>query len=655
MRKSLCALLALAAGPLFAQDVERWDLTDARVTVRLNPDLLGNMGVRISPAGPTDRAGYVSYEIGAQGALWATAPGSLFRTVVGGELELSGGPALRSKETLVSFAGASLRPGAVPSTYVIDAADGSPLFVADHQHFKTDREARTLRLYNLDLRLARGLARRLGHALLANTAVGQLEIEVAANIPLGSVERPDGACTSPNWGLPDNDVALIDANGLQQFANAGGIFAAAPSATLRNVGTTDVPWQEMFSPPAPPYNADQHPFLVWNMYRIVGGRLEQIGASGAKHAFLTINNNCTCSAGSILWAGPTPAQGCEDTYGSGTNNDPSAIGPRTEVTAHTGIWQRCGSIFDPDCNGVPNQTPGFSGAADPRRMTVAATDVTNVSKGTQFYYDAWYVVRDDVNIFNTMQFQRVTPTLSGSTWSFPAAGSQVSGSVVDAWVNPTAPGPNADNKRVDTGEGHLTVGVRATNVSGSLWRYDYAVHNHDFDRRIKSFTAQVPIAATVSEMRFHDVDRNPATDWLRRRPWLARLNRPPPSRPRRRTGACSTASASWRTHRRRRPEPRRSASASKRLRAARSRSRSWGRRSRNVAAGPEPGIELDRSLEVLLRQLGHPDVLQPEADHPMEQRILGRGQVGSSLVGERHVGLAQRSGGAGEQVVGHDQ
>jgi hypothetical protein len=510
MRVSVLALLALATVPLHAQDAEQWELANPRVEVRLNVGLLDGLGVRIEPVERMDGSGYASYALAADGRLVASAPRSIFRTVVGGELRLSGGPVLRSKGAALTFEGATIRPGAEPSTYEIHDADGSPLFVADHQHVTIDRAARTARLFNLGLRLTGDLASRLGHPLMANVGVGVLEINAAAGIPAGAVETPDGACTTPSWGNPHNDVGLVDANGLQQFANAGGIFAAAPNATLKNVGTTDVPWQEMFSPPAPPYGADQHPFLVWNMYRILDGRLEQIGASGVKHAFLTINSGCPCPSGSILWA-VGPGQGCEDTYDSGTNNSTFSLGPRTEVTAHTGIWQRCGSIFDPDCNGVMNIPPGFSGASDPRRMTVAAADVTNVSRGTHFYFDAWYVVRDDVNIFNTMAYQRINPTLSLGNWSFTAVGGQVQGAVVDAWVNPTAPGPNADNKRINTGEGWITVGVRARSV-GASWRYDYAVMNHDFDRRIKSFTA--PAGAGVAEARFHDVDRNGATDWV---------------------------------------------------------------------------------------------------------------------------------------------
>jgi hypothetical protein len=244
------------------------------------------------------------------------------------------------------------------------------------------------------------------------------------------------------------------------------------------------------------------------MYRVANGRIEQIGASGLKHAFLTLNTNCACPSGSILWVG------CEDTYSTGTNNSTGSLSPRSEITAHTGVWKRCGSIFDPDCNGVQNSPPPFgppsNPAADPRRLTVLDTDLQ--VPGAQYWFDSWYVVRDDVNIFNGMAYRTVNPVLGGS-WSFTPLGVQQAGAVVDAWVNPANPGPNADNKRLATPEGNLTLAVRATDVGGGLWRYEYALMNHDFDNGITSFSVPLPAGAIVTNTYFHDVDRNPATDW----------------------------------------------------------------------------------------------------------------------------------------------
>jgi hypothetical protein len=266
-----------------------------------------------------------------------------------------------------------------------------------------------------------------------------------------------------------------------------------------------VPWIAKFAAPGPPYNNDQHPFLVWNMYRVSNGRLEQIGQSGAKHAFLTLNTNCGCPSGNTLWVN------CEDTYSVGTNNSSGSISPRSEITAHTGIWARCGSIFDPNCDGVQDPTPGFSGAADYRRAGILETDLQ--TPGAQYYGDGWYVVRDDTNIFNTMAYRPLTPSFSGSTWTF-GLGTQSFGAVADAWVNPVTPGPNADNQRFSTVDGHMTLAVKATDVGGGRWRYDYALANHDFDNGVTSFGLPLPANAVVTNTYFHDADRDTTNEWV---------------------------------------------------------------------------------------------------------------------------------------------
>ena len=512
MRKLSWMLLSLVAVPLQAQEtaqnVEHWDLSNPRVAVRFNAGLLRDLGVRMNPAGRPVRDGYAAHEFGAEGRFTAEVPNADFQTVDGGELRLTTGPTLAFKGGAATLQGATLRPGSEPATFVVTAADGASLFFADHQHNTVDRAARRVRLFNLDLKISDALAARLGSSALAGMAVGVLEIDLAVSgMAKDAVPVVPAACD--DWGLPDNDVGLLSLGSVSQQARDGvaGLVAIAPSATLKNVGTHAVPWYTKFTGNFPPYNNDQHPFLVWNMYRVAGGALQQIGASGMKHAFLTINSNCTCNPGNshILGAG------CEDVYGTGNNNDSNSISPRSEVTAHTGVWNRCGSFFDTNCDGSPNGVPGFSGAGDPRRLVV--TDADLGVGGASYFFEAWYVVRDDVNIFNTMGYRQVTPSFSGSAWTF-AMGGFVNGPAIDAWVNPANPGANADSQRIRTVEGQLTLAVRATDLGGGRWRDDYGLMNHTFDRRIRSLSVPLPIGATVTNMSFHDFDRDAATDWV---------------------------------------------------------------------------------------------------------------------------------------------
>lgn len=518
MRKLVPVLVALFAAPLAAQDLargdaapaapaaERWDLSGPRVAIRLNAPLVRDLGIRVAPAGRPDRDGYTAHALGAEGRMVAQAPGSIFRTVESGELRLTVAPSLSWRGGSATLLGALVRPGSEPDTFTITSADGSPLFFADHQHHSVDRRARRVRLFNLDLRLAPAFAERVGQPRQAGMTVGQLEMDLAAAIPPGSVEQPDGSCVNPDWGRPDNDVALIGVTQVQQVARDSGMVAISPSAVLKNVGIHDVPWYSKFSGTFPPYNNDQHPFLVWNMYRVANGSFEQIGVSGLKHAFLTVNSNCGCTSGNILWVN------CEDTYGVGTNDSSGSVGPRRELRAFSGEWVRCGSIFDTNCDGIQNSAPPFNGATDPRRMGVLETDLQ--TPGAQYYFDSWYLARDDVNIYNTMGWRQVSPSFNGSAWSFGLLTSLAPGPAIDAWVNPANPGPNADSQRIDTGGGHLTLAVRATDLGGGRWRYVYALSNHDFDRKIRAFAVPLPEGVTVTNVTFHDADRNPATDWV---------------------------------------------------------------------------------------------------------------------------------------------
>ena len=494
-------LLPLLAAPPASDDAP-WALSQVEARLSWNGGLLRGLGLSLSHASAPDAEGRLRVDLQGAGSLAASAPRGVFGTILSGEVAFAEAPDLFWSGGRLSLAGARLRGGPREKTLEILGKDGAPLFTADHMHVNVDRQAGRVRLYNLDLRLSPDLARRLGESRRAGLAVASLEVRAAALIPKSSVERLEGACSNPNFG--PSDVALVDLSSVTQTAREPGVrVAITPSASLMNVGTTDVPWHAKFSGSFPPYNNDQHPFLSWNMYRVANGVFEQIGASALKHAFFTVNSGCGCPGGDILWVG------CGDTYGVGTNEDRFNLGPRSEVTAHTGVWQRCGSIFDPNCDGIED-VPPIVDEFD-RRMTVAESDLQ--TPAATYYVDGWYVVRDDVDIFNTMGWIEVQPVLSGGTWIFQQLTSMVHGAVVDDWVDPGSPGPNADSRLLDTGEGKLEVAVRATDLGGGQWAYAYVISNLEFDRRIGSFEVPLPGGTSVSNVKFHDGDNDPATDW----------------------------------------------------------------------------------------------------------------------------------------------
>ncbi|MCB1560304.1 MAG: hypothetical protein KDI75_04305 [Xanthomonadales bacterium] len=327
-----------------------------------------------------------------------------------------------------------------------------------------------------------------------------------------------------------------------------GEVVITPEARLRNssaANATDVPWYRMFSEASSAYpegtpKIDQHPYLIWNLYRLdADGSIRQIGRSGAKHAFATANEYCNdyTHYGSIL--GP----GCSDLYNVHSNECERFLGPRSEIIPKTGQWGRCGSIQDPDCNPATNPVTGFTCVAAPDspardkysyrlRARESAIDM-GLHPGSRWMMEAWYVVRDDQNIHNTMGSREVFPAYSNtlSRWQMGLPGPFVLGSVLDRWLADAAANESTHRAVADTAEGEITVAVRISRLGDGRFRYDYAVMNFDFARaqtdtmteepnlRITSShgldgaAVELVSGASVEESLFDDGNSEAADDW----------------------------------------------------------------------------------------------------------------------------------------------
>ncbi|MDA3934801.1 MAG: hypothetical protein PF630_10830, partial [Gammaproteobacteria bacterium] len=252
----------------------------------------------------------------------------------------------------------------------------------------------------------------------------------------------------------------------------------------------------------------------WNMYRVdSSGRMEQIGRSGIKHAFLTVNQNCTINCGNggipgagghILWPG------CRDTYGVGNNDSAFDLGPRDEVNPLTGVFVSTGSFFDPNGDG---QQENFSSELGENRMQVLRDDLQTA--GAQYFFESWYVIRDDSNIFNSMGFNQVTPVnTSGNNWTYSQGAFNV-GSVIDQWVAPaTDPASGSQNVAFfNSRVGHFKLAVHTTELGGGLFQYDYMLMNFDVSAGIAALTFDGVGGVEPGSTNFHDVDQDAGNDW----------------------------------------------------------------------------------------------------------------------------------------------
>jgi len=490
--------VAVAAEPGSSTD---WTVAGGELVVELNQGVLGPLGIEVdaikalTDSRPEHPLGYrrLRFEGLSIQQIRFSAPGGAVEKFFDGFLHYHGGLQLKSggaEVDLVDFRVAP-HPRKNGIFQLLDRA-GTAWATLDHGHYELVDEGEALELRHANLSMTANMAELIGRPTLTGQVMGVIHLR-APVVSAGSLQPVRGSqCSSPNWptepGL-EADVELTAMNAAGGFnpvhflrcqdcnGTNGGPVVIAPNAKLRNVGSADVPWWEQFTPPQPPYGNDQHPFLVWNLYRLDGdGRFEQIGVSGVKHAFFTVNTGCPCPGGNILWTE------CEDTYSAGNNDLGTFLAPRGEIVPADALWGRCDSLFDPDCDAVQEGS-----TTDPfdNRLRLMEQDLDpSANPDARYFVEAWYVVRDDVNIFNTMGWREVTPTWNGATWAFPVAGDFSEGPALDAWVNPAAPAMGQDSTLLQTVDGSVRVSVTVTDLQDGTWRYDYAVMNHDFMRAV---------------------------------------------------------------------------------------------------------------------------------------------------------------------------
>jgi hypothetical protein len=574
-----------------------------------NEDLLADLGGSLAGAdgtNPQDARGFIPVPLREQGGLTFAVSSTNFDHFTGGSLGLRGGFRLKFANGDLSLVDASLRPRKGDAqTLDLVSADGKTWFFLDKLMYSIGEKGRVLDVQTMDLRIHPDLAARVGKPHVANWAIAQLRMTLDVLARNGEyINIVEGSPVWPNSDVPGvpgatykGDVfmksfsgqysrctnSLTCTSGCACDGPAGatnGYAVFTPSSTLKNnvndgtavatipgdplgtssaLYTADIAWYRKFTGSFAPYDNDQHPNLIWNLYRIdSAGRIEQIGRSGVKHAFVTTNGNCSSGPGSGGATGTILGRSCEDTYGTSNNDSNGDLGPRSEIVPASDLWGRCGSIFDPNCDrsADANGNGNYS-----QRMIVRESqlDVTNTPTSYRYLFESWYIVRDDVNIYNTMGTRPVTFSYAtGGPWSISNGTPYKLGPAIDRWVDPASTNPAEKNVEIANTEGHTKVAVKVTDLGGT-WRYDYVVMNVDFARALTQGTNKygddsdpaqrfrvvhnfgydsfkVPSfdGATLSAIEFSDGDLDAANDWTatvagNAITWTAPVNPTPPA------------------------------------------------------------------------------------------------------------------------------
>lgn len=431
--------LALAAPD--ADVPPQWTAWGGTVGLRLNPYLLGDLGITeqagehrlpSSAARLTDGLNVRQaqamnlFDVRREGSISFRAERGSFAGFLGGVIQARGGVRLELPDggtlDLTDF---RLQPNPDDSMK-LDLADrdGTAWFSIDNMMYQMVRDNQVLAVYTADIRATRTLAERVGRPGLAGHPIGDIELltEVrsqgggGALDPQGSnghwhgdpvVGQPAGTVYEADLFMQSVTISRMRQSNATGHEGSGRVVFA-PSSTLRNnvnngsatatipgqgsmgissaLWTARIPWYSKFSGNFAPYNNDQHPYLIWNMYRInADGGIEQIGRSGVKHAWLT--TNVGCAPGENI-SGQILGRSCSDTY-STTNNDANQdLSVRSEIVPATSQWGRCGSVFDPGCTGQYSTDPADDGYS--RRLVVNEAQISQTrNPGASYLFDSF--------------------------------------------------------------------------------------------------------------------------------------------------------------------------------------------------------------------------------------------------------------------------
>ncbi|HEY6942457.1 hypothetical protein [Dokdonella sp.] len=566
-----CACCAHAPAIASAARAASVHVSAGSADLSLNPDALAAIGVRVSEiAGArTHRSGKAgvshetaSFDADARTRLELYVRDGVVAGLGAGALHYPGGVVFSAEGAKVDLHGFEIRAARRDAMDVALAdARGTAWLLADHAHYDvTTHVPAELSVRQMDLRLAPAFAGALGRPHLAGRVIGTLAFRAVLDAA-DAKAIAGGHCDAP-WPAPGRrtNIRLSHSNlsgfwdsiyvprcGLPPLPGGGactadstnGKIVMSADASLRNVGETAVPWYAHFSGEHPPYGNDQHPFLVWNLYRVDrDGRIRQIGVSAAKHAFFSINERCRCDGGNVFWPG------CEDIYSASSNDNGSGNGeqnlaPRAEIVPFTAQWARCGSAWDRDCDG---RMDAGSGAQDlyRYRMLVDESDLLPpLAAGARYFFEYWYVVRDDADVYDTMGYREIRPRKRGAAWQVELVGANAQdhdfflGPVLNRWVDPAREDATRTNRELRTPRGRARVAAVATDLGDGRWRYEYAVMNVDYafvrfdpqharepDLKLlethgfSSFEVPVPVGATIEATRFDDADTASENDWV---------------------------------------------------------------------------------------------------------------------------------------------
>lgn len=247
---------------------------------------------------------------------------------------------------------------------------------------------------------------------------------------------------------------------------------------------------------------NRHSVLRGGMFRLVDGRIEQIGTSWVEHNFLAGNleSNCTGEC-----TNPIPGQsgyvlypGCSNVSSGSINGSWSFVGPPSGINGYTGQFA--------------SMPPPFHGTqAIDARLQVHYDDLDPaLNMGALYFFQAHKIASDDAaagNGANNASYRRAVVSYDSLDDTYNAeisSTTRVESPAISAWKE-FDPAVMQTNVQVP-GEGLFIVAAKAADLGDGYWHYEYAVENLNSDRSAGAFAIAIESVVEVRNIGFHDVD-----------------------------------------------------------------------------------------------------------------------------------------------------
>jgi hypothetical protein len=313
----------------------------------------------------------------------------------------------------------------------------------------------------------------------------------------------------------------VDGRNIEYYGNDDGVLSYNFTATICNGGD---------QPVAMGGRTEAHPVVGQNLYRIMDGRIEQIGQGFAKHhydEFLDVGSCGTCS-GSVSATGLLNP-GCSETYGAQyINYGPDGFGydedgPKYQVNPTTGAQEL--PFLYPPC------AAGWLGD-HVSHIEVDALDIDpNINAGAVFVAEAQVIAVGDAQAgngdnnasFRLLQVHAVDNIVPIAGWG---TGVGLPAIYLYPWLYPEALLTEVVNE--DEGglgiDSRLYVACNVIELPNGLYRYEYAVQNLDSHQGIRSFSLPADCAyLQLSDFDQHHVDYGCGEIWQSDN-WATSLN-----------------------------------------------------------------------------------------------------------------------------------